>query len=148
MYLLDTNHCSRIIQGDPAVLNRLRQVGNVPLATCAIVRGELIYMAYKSQQQIANLTRIQAFLQHLHVYPVDDITADIYGQFKAEILQYFGPHERRKRNKIKIENLGISENDLWIVATALQNGFTVVSADTDFERMQAVRSFPLESWIE
>ena len=147
MYLLDTNHCSRIIQGDPVLLRRLQELGKVPVATSAIVCGELTFMAQNSQQRAANIIRIQVFLRGIEIYPVDRETADIYGQFKAEIITRFGPRERSRRRTTKLEELGMSENDLWIASTALRHGLTVVSADSDFQRMQEVKAFPLESWL-
>ncbi|NEO38962.1 MAG: type II toxin-antitoxin system VapC family toxin [Moorea sp. SIOASIH] len=147
MYLLDTNHCSLLIAGNPAVLQRMWEKGNVPVYTCTIVRGELIFMVQNSQQKATNIARVQAFLQGIYIYPVDNETADIYGQFKAEILPYFGPKDRKKRRKTKIQEIGISDNDLWIAAIALRHGLTIVSADSDFQRMQQVRALLVESWL-
>jgi tRNA(fMet)-specific endonuclease VapC len=43
MYLLDTNHCSRIILGDPNVIDRASQVAESDLLICTIVQGELVF---------------------------------------------------------------------------------------------------------
>lgn len=146
MYLLDTNHCSRIIAGDETVLRHVAEAGESQVATCIIVWGELMFMAYNSQQRTENLARIQEFLEDIGVYLVDEETADIYGQFKAEIINHFGPRERRQRRRTRIEDLGIHDNDLWIAAIALRHNLTMVSADRDFQRMGEVRALPLECW--
>ncbi len=104
-------------------------------------------MAQNSQQQTANRLKIHAFLQRLDVIPISLAIASIYGEFKTELLLHYGPRERSRRRTTKLQEIGISENDLWIAATALYHSFTVVSADRDFERMQQVRAFNLESWL-
>ena len=138
VYLLDTNACSRVIQGDSNLINRIVEVGEAQVATCVIVQAELLYMAYKSEQKARNLAQVKVFLQDIKIYFPDEETADIYAQFKAAILDHFGLQEKKKRRKTRIENLGIGENDLWIAAIALRNGLTIVSSDSDFQRMQAV----------
>jgi tRNA(fMet)-specific endonuclease VapC len=62
MYLLDTNHCSRIIFGEPNLIQQLQSHSEAGVATSVIVRGELLYMAAKSEQTAANLQRVKAFL--------------------------------------------------------------------------------------
>jgi tRNA(fMet)-specific endonuclease VapC len=147
MYLLDTNHCSFLIEGDLKVVNNFRERSEVIIATSAIVVGELRFMAQNSQQRTANLTKIQAFLQRIDVYSIDKQTAEIYGDFKSEIIRRFGPKEKCKRQTTKLTEIGISENDLWIASTALRHSLIVVSCDIDFERMRQVREFSLENWV-
>lgn len=78
---------------------------------------------------------------------LDGFTATIYGQLKAALFNQFAPKEKSKRRKTKITDLGFDENDLWIAAVALQHGLTVVSADSDFQRIREVRALSIESWL-
>ncbi|QLE53762.1 type II toxin-antitoxin system VapC family toxin (plasmid) [Nostoc sp. C057] len=147
MYLLDTNHCSQAILGNTNVLRRLEYIENSVITTCAIVQGELIDMAERSQRKESNLVLINRFLIGIYIHNVDGFTATIYGQLKAALFNEFAPKEKSKRRKTKITDLGFDENDLWIAAVALQHGLTVVSADSDFQRIQQVRTLTIESWL-
>ena len=146
MYLLDTNHCSRIIDGDQNVIQALNNLGDTIVATCAIVRGELIYMAHKSDRQAENLRLVEDFLKDIDVYPIDEDAATIYGEIKIAVINRFGPQEKAKRRKIDIDKLGFKENDLWIAAVAKQHGLFIVSADSDFQRMKEAYDLEVTTW--
>ncbi|MBD2200972.1 type II toxin-antitoxin system VapC family toxin [Calothrix sp. FACHB-1219] len=147
MYLLDTNHCSAIILGEPKVINRIIEVGELNIATCVIVQGELTYMMENSAHRESNLASLTEFLQDIRIYNVIGETANIYGQLKAALMKQFGPKEKSKRRKTQVTDLGFDENDLWIAAIALQHGLKVVSDDSDFQRIQQVRTLSVESWL-
>ncbi|MTJ08674.1 MULTISPECIES: type II toxin-antitoxin system VapC family toxin [unclassified Anabaena] len=147
MYLLDTNHCSRAILGDENVLHHLAEVENSLVATCVIVQGELVDMAKRSQHTEANLDLVHRFLNGIYIYNIDEITANLYGELKASLFNQFAPKEKSKRRKTKITNLGFDENDIWIAAVALQHNLTIVSSDSDFQRIIQVRAFSVKSWL-
>ncbi|MEH2363730.1 type II toxin-antitoxin system VapC family toxin [Nostoc sp.] len=147
MYLLDTNHCSFLMEGVSSVVNHLRSLGQVQLATSVIVAGELHFMAQNSHQKAANLIKINSFLKRINLYGIDKETTEIYGDFKSEIIKQFTAKEKNKRKKTKLNTIGISENDLWIAATVLRHSLTLVSSDSDFERMRQVREISWESWV-
>ncbi|NJL35025.1 MAG: type II toxin-antitoxin system VapC family toxin [Chloroflexaceae bacterium] len=145
-YLLDTNHCSRLLQGDRDMVQRLTELDAATVATSVIVRGELVFMVEKSERKIANFRRLETMLARLTMYSIDTDTADWYGTLKAALLDRFGPKEKSKRRKIKIEAIGVTENDLWIAATAKRHGAIIVSADRDFERIAAITDLVREYW--
>ena len=147
MYLVDTNHCSRLIEQDPQVV---RAFVNVQATSCfisTIVQGELVFMAMFSARPATNLLRVNSLVSGLAVVPIDAAVANRYGELKAALLNHYGPKERARRRRTTVQDIGVSDNDLWIAATALEYNLIVVSADTDFSRIQAVAPLQLESWV-
>jgi tRNA(fMet)-specific endonuclease VapC len=147
MYLLDTNHCSRIIFGETNLIQQLELHNEAGVATSVIVRGELLYMAAKSQQTAANIQQVNDFLNTIDLYPINLSISDIYGDLKGKLINTFGPKEKAERRKFNIQTLGFGDNDLWIAATAIHYNLTIVSTDNDFRRIQQVYPFALESWV-
>ncbi len=145
-YLLDTGHSSRFLDGHPVIVRRVSQLARARLATCPIVRGELVFMAQMSERREANLGRVLGFFGAIEAYPVDGETGDAYGRLKAALMNRFGPREKARRRTFKIERLGFRDNDLWIAATAIRHGLTLVSADSDFERIAQVEELRVERW--
>ncbi|SKB14237.1 PIN domain-containing protein [Planktothrix sp. PCC 11201] len=146
MYLLDTNHCSLILLNNQAVIQNIEQVGETNIATSIITAGELIYMAENSTNKDQNLTLINQFIEDIRVYYIDQETAKFYGQIKAALIKEFGPQQKTKRKTTKITELGFDENDLWIAAIVRRYHLTLVTSDSDFNRIKTVISFTLENW--
>lgn len=148
MYLLDTNHCSLILIKNQIIFDCIKRVGETNIATTIITVGELTFMAENSKYREQNLTRLDEFLADIRVYYVDEKTAKIYGQIKANLIKEFGPKQKTKRQTTKITQLGFDENDLWITAISIRNQLTLVSADSDFPRIKTIIDFSLENWID
>ena len=102
MYLLDTNHCSRIIAGDHTLAQRLQAHLDDGIATSVIVRGELRFMVQKSQQQAKNLQVVNAFLQSISLYPISGAVADVYGKLKGDIVNQLGPKNKSQKRRVTI----------------------------------------------
>ncbi|MBD2771107.1 type II toxin-antitoxin system VapC family toxin [Iningainema tapete] len=63
MYLLDTNHCSYIINNTPNVIAALQSRSGSDIGVSIITYGELLYMTEKSERVAQNLAAVQAFLK-------------------------------------------------------------------------------------
>jgi tRNA(fMet)-specific endonuclease VapC len=146
-YLLDTNHCSYIINGDPKVTDKLKSHSADTVGVSIITHAELLYMAQKSALKAKNLETIHRFLSEVDLYFLDEETASIYSHLKAMIFNQFAPKDKSKRRNVSIQSLGFGDHDLWIAATAIQHDLILVSADSDFQRINQVNPFSLVSWV-
>ena len=61
-YLLDTDMCIYLLNGDERVKNRVAQVGIEAISVAILTVGELYFGAYNSARVETNLARIRAFL--------------------------------------------------------------------------------------
>lgn len=148
MYLLDTNHCSRILDNDPVMAQKLRETDHKHIKTCFIVESELYFMAYRSEKTKENLFQVSEFLSKIEIIRCDPSVARCYGELKAKVLEKFGPKEKKKKRKYTLKDAGISENDLWIASVALAHNLTVISIDSDFQRIkEAEPNLKVESWL-
>lgn len=145
-YLLDTNHCSYIINGDPKIIAALNTHSSGVIGIGIITYAELLYMTEKSEKTVQNRIAVEAFLADVDLYFIDEETAITYSRLKALVFNHFAPKDKNKRRSASMSNLGFSDHDLWIAATAIQHGLTLVSADSDFKRINQAYSFSLESW--
>jgi tRNA(fMet)-specific endonuclease VapC len=65
----------------------------------------------------------------LNICPIDQITAEIYGNLKAAVFDRYAPKDKAQRRRTSITQLGMGENDLWIAAVALQHQLTLLTTD-------------------
>lgn len=148
MYLLDTTHCSLILQGLPSAEAERTTLPYLSVATTVIVAGELLYMAENSARREANIAKVEKFLDDIVVFPLTRECMPYYGAIRAQVIKRLGPKEKAKRFKIKIERLGFSDNDLWIAALAKAFDLTLISVDRDFQRLKdaGIVDLKLEVW--
>jgi len=148
VYLLDTNHSSKLLDGRPDLIRRLASLEDAYISTCVIVQGELRFMVERSERRESNLGRLQTFLRDIEVHAVSPEVADIYGELKNALYARFGPRSRLLRRGTKLDQLGFTDNDLWIAAIAVHNNLTVVSQDSDFARIaEAYPALQWENWL-
>jgi tRNA(fMet)-specific endonuclease VapC len=133
VFLLDTSVLSRLIVGDVSVESRLAALRspNHEVMTCTIARGELTFGIHRLPQGKRRRTlqdNATKIFEHVPCEPIWPEVADEYARLKTDL-------ERR--------GIPLDENDLWIAATALALGATLVTRDADFQRISGLL---VEDW--
>jgi tRNA(fMet)-specific endonuclease VapC len=130
-YLLDTNICIYIAKGQPlAVRHRFEKLALPSLAMSTITVGELRFGAEKSQFRDRALATLDQLVQMIRPSALPMAAAQHYGQIRASLQR---------------QGLPIGNNDLWIAAHALAEGWILVTNNTrEFDRVPGLR---VENWV-
>lgn len=124
-YLLDTVIVAAYFNGEPVIRQKLK---DTTVYVSSITIGELYFGAYLSQQVANNVQQIKDFIAINTVLQCDATTGNHYGQVKQ---------------RLRAKGRPIPENDIWIAATALQYGLTVVTRDGHFNEVEDLLT---EAW--
>ena len=131
-FVLDTTTFSFLMERRQGVIAHLESLDPEDrVGICTIVRGEILYGLERMPPGRRRRESERAAAELFEVLACQDLSeavADVYARIKCDA-------ER--------EGTQLAENDLWIAATALALGATVVTSDTDFGR---VRGLPIEDW--
>jgi tRNA(fMet)-specific endonuclease VapC len=127
LFLLDTNAVSDYMRGEVRLTSRLAALSATDLAViCSIVRGQLLFGIVRlplgqrrSKFELAAATALAA----LRCVPVPEAAADLYASTKLSCQR---------------KGVVLDENDLWIAATALALGATLVTRDRDFSQVDGL----------
>ncbi|MCI4626739.1 MAG: PIN domain-containing protein [Candidatus Magnetoovum sp. WYHC-5] len=84
-YLLDTNICIYLLNGNVVLQNKVKEIGVLSLAISNSVLAELYFGAYNSNNILTNLRRIEVFKRHLVVFSDTEESAKIFGKIKADL---------------------------------------------------------------
>jgi len=129
-WFLDTNTCIAHLRGrHPQLSARWRQHRAEDLALPLTVYAELLVGAEKSSEPERVLRQIDALLAAHEIVEITEEVAEHYARIRADL-------ERR--------GLVIGGNDLWIAATALAHGATLVTNNTD--EFARIPGLALEDW--
>ncbi|MGB3491136.1 MAG: type II toxin-antitoxin system VapC family toxin [Elainellaceae cyanobacterium] len=123
---LDTSTAIRFLNGDTDVTARVLTLPEVILPV--VVVGELLFGAENSTRSLQNLPRYLEFISACIVVPLGRKTAVSYAQ---------------TRLALKLKGRPIPMNDVWIAAQCLEQGWALVTNDTDFDY---VDDLVLEHW--
>lgn len=112
---LDTSVAVRFLNGDAAIVERVLALPEVVLPL--VVAGELLFGAENLTRSLQNLPRYLEFIATCVVVPLGRETAAVYAQTRLAL--------KRKGRPIPM-------NDVWIAAQCLEQGWVLVTDDTDF----------------
>jgi tRNA(fMet)-specific endonuclease VapC len=129
-YLLDTNVCVVYLNGrSSSVRDRLLVTPVEEIVVCSVVKAELFYGSFRSNNPKRTLERQQAFLSRFVSLPFQDEAALLAGEIRAELASAGTP---------------IGSYDLQIAAIAVVNNLTLVTHNTrEFERVDRLQ---VEDW--
>jgi tRNA(fMet)-specific endonuclease VapC len=129
-FCLDTSAYSNFRRGNEEVVTLLDRAECVGVSTIAL--GELRTGFLLGGERQRNETELDAFLDSsvVEVLPVDPQTSRHYAEIVAELRRAGTP---------------VPTNDIWIAATAVRNGTTVLTCDDHFERIAQVGSVVIDS---
>jgi tRNA(fMet)-specific endonuclease VapC len=130
MYLLDTNVCIKLLNGDAiAVTKMLAQQEPEDICLYTVVQFELYYGAYRGSKTTQSLSKLTRFFDQFLILPFDESAAKIAGQIRSQLNKLGTP---------------IGVYDLQIAAIALANNLTLVTHNTrEFGRVDGLN---YEDW--
>jgi tRNA(fMet)-specific endonuclease VapC len=123
---LDTSVAVRFLNGDTAIVARVLALPEVVLPVVAV--GELLFGAENSTRPLQNLPRYLEFIEACVVLPLNRETAAVYAKTRLALKQKGRP---------------IPMNDVWIAAQCLEQGWILVTDDTDFNYVDGLT---VERW--
>ena len=129
-FLLDTDTCIYLLNGNQSLKKKVEEVGVFSLAISNSVLAELYFGAYNSKKIEDNLKRINLFKKNLTVLSDSEESALRFGKIKADL-----------RTKGKI----IEDFDILIASIAIVNSCILITNNTDhFERIDDLQ---IENWL-
>ena len=129
-YLLDTNTCIYLINGNTTLMAKVREIGVYSIGVSNATLAELYFGAYNSRYVEANLLRIAKFKRNIIGYSDSNESAHYFGKIKSVL---------------KSRGLLIEDFDILIASIALANNCVLVTNNiSHFQRIDDLR---IENWL-
>jgi len=158
-FLLDTNVVCPLLdvgKKEHSVVHKFFQEHNADRDRqyiCPIVWGEIEY-GFRVRSEKTRLASVQEELKEFMMLEINRHTSEPYAQVRAELFRKYAPKSLKKTiagmrpedlmDETNSKMLGIQENDLWIVACAIQHNVTLVT----FDKMERLREVALKVALE
>lgn len=156
-YLLDTSIASIAWDGGnkhhSEIRQRIKAFGEDSVSVCVVSLGEVEYGLQVSPGIDASRhTAVRSAMYQYKIWDIDRHTTSIYAVVRGELFKRYAPRDKRGRltkkrpeelrDRTTSQDLGIQENDLWIVSVAVQYDLQLVTQD---ERMQRILEIVLDT---
>ena len=128
-YLIDTDIIIFALRGDKTVLAKFEENKNIPISISLITYAELVFGAKRSGNVQKNMLKVNRICE---IYPVEELNIgimELFADIKANMYS----------KAMRIEDL-----DLFIAATAIYNGLTLVTNNT--KHFKNISLLKLENW--
>jgi len=129
-FLLDTDTCVYLLNGNLSLKKKVEEVGVFSLAISNSVLAELYFGAYNSKKAEDNLKRINFFKMNLSILSDSEESALRFGKIKADL-----------RSKGKI----IEDFDILIASVAIVNSCILITNNTD--HFKRIDDLLIENWL-
>ncbi len=130
-YLLDTDSCVYLLNGNEALKKRVEKIGVYSLAVSNSVLAELYFGAYNSKKVEENLKRIELFKKNLTVLSDSEESAKEFGKIKANL-----------KSKGKI----IEDFDILIASISIVHHCILITNNT--EHFSRIDNLPIQNWLD
>jgi len=130
-YLLDTDSCVYLLNGNEALKKRVEKIGVYSLAVSNSVLAELYFGAYNSKKVEENLKRIELFKKNLTVLSDSEESAKEFGKIKANL-----------KSKGKI----IEDFDILIASISIANHCILITNNT--EHFSRIDNLQTQNWLD
>jgi len=129
-YLLDTNICVYLLNGNIMLKNKIAQIGLSSIVISNATLSELYFGAYNSKKVAENLQRIALFKKNLGILSDSEESAMLFGRIKTDL---------------KLKGCMIEDFDILIASIAITNQCIIVTNnDKHFSRIE---NLSLENWL-
>lgn len=130
-YILDTNICIALLKNQYGIREKIKSVGLSNCYISVLTIGELYYGAYNSPNVAKHLKDVDVITGLFGRINVSDLVMNVFGRIKADLSK---------------KGMRIDDVDLLIGASALSNGYVLVSDNT--KHLMRIPDIRITNWIE
>jgi tRNA(fMet)-specific endonuclease VapC len=129
-YLLDTNVCVYLLNGNSVLEKKVKKIGVYSLAIANVVLAELYFGAYNSKKVKENIKRIELFKNNLLILSDSEESARLFGKIKTDL---------------RSKGIVIEDFDILIASLSFIHNMTLVTNNTD--HFLHIDGLKVENWL-